>query len=187
MIYLPAGTGLKKELNGMTIISFFKLKRVILYLVTAMLLVVSVMCFIGARPKLACSKLIDSSSSAEVERYFFSWFDGISRSGYPFESLQGMASVDSAVSPNSFELLNLNVERLGLPKQGASVSFNREVENWDKEFHVGDVRSVTVKSGRSKIIFLVNNSVSFGQLEWRVKNDMIQKVSDRIFVVCEEN
>lgn len=133
-----------------------------------------------------CSRLIDVSSDIEVERYFYSWFEEFSPSNELHASLHGSAYIDSTVSPGAFQLLGLNGSRLGFPGNGITISFNRDIQAWEEKFEKENVKSVTIKPGRSQIIYLVNGSREFGQLAWRIKENMIRKINDRVFVVCDE-
>jgi len=170
----------------MIVFSVKSLKKIMLFTCALVFFYSAILLWLSYRETSNCSRLIEVSSDVEVERYFYRWFDMFYPSKELHASLHGSAYVDSTVSPGAFQLLGLNVSKMGFPGIEITISFNRDIQAWEEEFEKENVKSVSIKPGRSEIVYLVNGSHEFGQLEWRIKENMIRKVNDRVFVVCDE-
>lgn len=134
----------------------------------------------------ACQKLVDIGKNEDKIKYIYSWFKGLEKEKDIFSKIGWLGKVRFDIRPFVFEELNIDMTYLGLNKNTAHVTLNREFEDMDFFDRYDNIKSVSVGDGRSTLIVKMSSGSSLGVRDIENYLERIIKVNESVSVFCDE-
>ena len=133
-----------------------------------------------------CQKLVDIGKNEDKVKYIHSWFKGLEKEKDIFSKIGWLGKVRFDIRSVVFDELNIDMTYLGLNKNTAHVTFNREFEDMDFFDRYDNIKSVSVGDGRSSLIVKVSSGSSLGFRDIENYLERIIRVSETASVFCDE-